>query len=700
MSTLPGTVWLLEDSRLEASIAQKALTDEFDVEWFTDGESLLEQLAHRRPKLLLLDVALPGISGIDVCRFVRARFDERVLPALFLTAHESQANAVDVLGAGANDFVRKPYDSAELRARVRTLVRLANAHETLGWSVRRAQLAADVGVALTARTSTREALQASAEAIVRHLEAAFARIWTTGPSGDELLLQTSAGMYTSTDGAHARVPVGCPKVAKIAAGRRPIFTNDVANDAGFGDRAWARREGMVAFAGYPLLVENKLVGVVALFARHALPETLVSDLATVAHTIAIGIDRAHAEEARVRLLDSERRAREDAERSNRAKDEFLSTISHELRTPLNAVLGWARMLSQGREGKACPEDVLQRGLETIERNAVAQAQLIEDLLDVSRITTGKLRLDLQPLALTQVVEAAVESVRPAANAKEQQIHCVLDSDGSIVTGDAGRLQQVVWNLLNNAIKFTPKRGKIRVELRRVDAHVELSIVDTGQGIHRTFLPHVFERFEQQDPSATRRHGGLGLGLAISKHIVELHGGTIRADSNGEGTGATFVVGLPSTVSGESVSGKRSPLDDDLGPKYAPELEGLKVLVVDDDPDARELVGFVLGKCGADPTLVASAFEGLASIERSPPDVLLSDVGMPGEDGYGFIRRVRALPRDRGGQTPAAVLTAYARAEDRRRALNAGYQMYVTKPIVPAELVAIVVALARVAATAK
>jgi signal transduction histidine kinase/ActR/RegA family two-component response regulator len=505
-------------------------------------------------------------------------------------------------------------------------------------------------------------------------------------------------MYTHLDGPHARVPVGALKIGLIAQQRAPHVTNDVASDPRIGDKEWARREGMVAFAGYPLLVDQRVVGVVALFAREPLPPMVLASLAAVAHVIALGIDRAHAEAERACLLASEREARLQAERSNRAKDEFLAVVSHELRTPLNAVLGWARLLSDGKTRDSLTQDATRRGLETIERNALAQAQLIEDLLDVSRITMGKLRLEVAPLSLVAIIGAAIESVRPAAAAKELTLDRLLDPRAGPMVGDASRLQQLVWNLLSNAIKFTPRGGQLSIVLRRLDAYVELSVIDTGQGISADFLPRVFERFEQQDASSTRAHGGLGLGLAICRHIVELHGGTIRVQSAGQTKGATFVVELPvEALHAPASSAPPAPraLPGRPADERPPELVGLKVLVVDDDADTRELLALVLTRCGARPMPVASAEEAVTALEREPWDVLLSDVGMPGKDGYALIRRVRSRDKERGGRIPAAALTAYARAEDRLQALNAGYQMHIPKPVEPAELVAVVAALARI-----
>jgi signal transduction histidine kinase/ActR/RegA family two-component response regulator len=384
----------------------------------------------------------------------------------------------------------------------------------------------------------------------------------------------------------------------------------------------------------------------------------------------------------------------DAQESSRLKDEFLATVSHELRTPLTAVMGWAHMLRTNQ----LDERSAAHALETIERNARAQAQLIDDLLDVSRVITGKLRLDVRPVDSGSFVESAIEAVRPAAEAKGIRIQEAFDEGVAPVAGDPVRLQQVVWNLLANAIKFTPRGGVVRVSLRRVDSHVEILVSDNGVGIGPEFLPHVFERFRQADMSTTRHHGGLGLGLSIVRHLVELHGGTVEAESAGEGRGATFVVRLPVAAVRQKeteVERVRPPArNTPPAHEYPDRLDGLKVLVVDDEPDTREMLSIVLARCGALVTAAGSTQEALAAIERERPDLLISDIGMPGEDGYELIRRVRAMPARSDARLPAIALTAYARVEDRLQALRAGYQMHVPKPIELAELIAVAASLAR------
>jgi PAS domain S-box-containing protein len=406
---------------------------------------------------------------------------------------------------------------------------------------------------------------------------------------------------------------------------------------------------------------------------------------------AIALDNAH-------LYRQAQQARIEAENASRLKDEFLATVSHELRTPLNAILGYAQLL---RQGEPSPER-LAKGLETIERNVKIQAQLINDLLDVSRIISGKLRLDVQPVDLASVIQAAIDSVQPAAEAKGIRIQRVLDPLAAKISGDPGRLQQVVWNLLSNAIKFTPGGGRVQVLLERVNSHLEITVSDTGVGIVPEFLPHVFDRFRQVDGSSTRRHGGLGLGLAIVRHLVELHGGSVRAKSGGEGQGATFIVALPLPIvhDGWGSTQRVHPLAEPPhrpstpdGPlECPPSLAGLQILVVDDEPDARELMTQILEACEATVLAVPSTAAALKAMERFRPDVLLSDIGMPEQDGYDLIRQVRALPEEQGGAVPAAALTAFARAEDRRRALLSGFQAHLAKPIERDDLLTIVASL--------
>ncbi len=741
---------------------------------------------------------------------------------------------------------------------------------------RLALLSSDVSATLVHSHSLQETLDRCCEAIVRNLDVALSRIWTTDGGSDVLTLQASAGMTVQTDGT---IPAKV-KVDLIGRERKPVLTNEALGDPEISNQEWVRREGVVAFAGYPLIVEDQLLGVISVFSRTSLSKSTLQALAVVADGIALGIERLRAEakareetevvetinrigqllsaeldqqklvqavtdaateltgaqfgsffynvineqgasymlytlsgvpreafsqfpmpratelfgptfrgessiriddvkkdprygksepyhgmpsghlpvtsylavpvisrsgevlgglffghrevgvfserheriveglaaqaaiamdnarlynnaqralKEREELLLREREARKEAEIASRAKDEFLGTLSHELRTPLNAIFGWTRILSTG----GLDEETFSRAVETIERNAKLQARLIDDMLDVSRIISGKLRLDAQPVDLTSVINAAVDTSRPAADAKDIRVQVVLDFGAGAILGDPVRLQQVIWNLLSNAIKFTPKGGRVQIQLERVNSHVEITVSDTGTGIDQEFLPHVFERFRQADSSITRRHGGLGLGLAIVRHLVELHGGTVSASNRGEGQGAVFLVTLPLMVV-RAPAGAQVPEPQRVHPMVSgrvpfdcpPELDGIRVLAVDDEADARHLLTMVLERCGAEVRACGSAAEALAALEDYEPDLLISDIGMPEEDGYDLIRKVRARETDRTGRLPAVALTAYARVEDRLRALTEGYNMHVPKPVEPAELAVVVASLTR------
>ncbi len=537
-------------------------------------------------------------------------------------------------------------------------------------------LEAEVQAILTGGDSLADALRACADAAVRRLDAAFVRIWTADEAGMQLTLRASAGLYTHLDGPHGRVPLGHLKIGQIAAERRPHLTNRVIGDSRVTDQAWAIREGMVAFAGWPILLGEKLLGVVAAFARHPLTETSLTALGAVASALAQSLERRAAEE-KIAV----------------AKDDFLATASHELRTPLNAILGWARLMRSGN----LEHSAFLRGLEVIERNAWAQVQLIDDILDGSRVVSGKLRLEVRALDLTSVVHAALDTVRSSAAAKGITIDTRLDPDAAHVHGDPDRMQQIVWNLVNNAIKFTPKGGDIDVRLERVGSSIDLTVSDSGQGISSDFLPFVFDRFRQADPTTSRRHGGLGLGLALVRHLVEAHGGTVRAESAGTGLGAKFTVSLPvmavfaDTTAPLARQTPSGPLRAGAVPQGS--LRGIEVLVVDDEPDARDLVATVLRAREAEVVVAASAERAVEILHQRSPMVLISDIGMPVTDGYAFLGAVRGLVVAARG-IPAIALTAYAREEDRRRALEAGFQGYLSKPVDPDALVQLVAEAAR------
>ena len=487
-------------------------------------------------------------------------------------------------------------------------------------------------------------------------------------------------------------------------GEGVIRIADVREDPRYGQ--WAPHHGMppghlpvVSYLAVPVCRRSgEVIG--GLFFTHPergmFTERSERLIVAIAAQAAIAIDNAQlyedarrAADERATLLEAERTMRTQVERVSLMKDEFLATLSHELRTPLNAILGWTELLlARGAD------DSTRRGLETIARNARSQAQLIEDLLDMSGIISGKIRLDVQRLELAMIVDAAVESVRPSADAKGIAIRKTIDPYSGHVFGDPNRLQQVVWNLLTNAVKFTPKGGTIDVLVHRINSHVEIVVHDTGVGISADFLPHVFERFRQADASTTRIHGGLGLGLSIVKQLVELHGGTVSVDSVA-GAGATFIVHLPLRPIRDNPTppGAHPTTPQPMRGDLAISLAGIRVLVVDDELDARELVKSVLEDSAAQVWIAGSAAEALMLVQEHLPDLIVSDIGMPDRDGYQLMRDVRALPAARGGRIRAIALTAFARSEDRTRAMLAGYQAHVAKPIEPQELVATIKSIA-------
>jgi PAS domain S-box-containing protein len=515
----------------------------------------------------------------------------------------------------------------------------------------------------------------------------------TDDSGESYMLYTLSGApreaFEKFD-----MPRATPLFGPTFRGEQIIRCDDVSRDPRYGQ--WEPFQGMPpghlpvrSYLAVPVVSRSGTV-IGGLFFGHPKPGVFTARaerlLAGIAAQAAVAIDNARLYETAQQAAASERAARADIERSSDLKDEFLANLSHELRTPLTAILGWAQML---RRRSNLDEADIREGLEIIERNSRLQVQLIDDLLDTSRITSGKLRIDVQPVDPKTIVEAALETIQPAAEAKGIRIEKILDPAAGPVSGDPGRLQQVMWNLLSNAIKFTPKQGKVQVLLERVNSHIEISVTDTGIGFKPEFLAHVFERFRQADGSTTRRHGGLGLGLSIVKHLVELHGGTVRAASPGEGKGATFTIHLPLALVHRKPEARerlhpKAPRTAAARDFKLPDLSGIRVLVVDDEVDGRDLVRFVLEDCGAEVVTAESGKHALDLLAQRKPDVIVSDIGMPEMDGYEFIK----LAQQRTGRRiPAIALTAFARSEDRTRALQAGFIMHVAKPVEADEFLA-------------
>ncbi|HLM03003.1 MAG TPA: ATP-binding protein, partial [Pyrinomonadaceae bacterium] len=571
-----------------------------------------------------------------------------------------------------------------------------------------------IGQIISAELNLQKIVQAVTDAATELTGAQFGAFFynVLDEEGASYMLYTLSGVEPEKF-ANFPMPRATDMFGPTFRGEGTVRIADVHQDARFGKNEpyHGMPKGHLPVTSYLAVSVTSRAGEVVggLFFGHEKPgvfsegdERIVEGLAAQA---AVAMDNARLfEEAQRERAKAERiaadnaRLLEEAKEANRLKDEFLATVSHELRTPLTSITGWVRMLRSG----VLDEPQQARALETIDRNTRAQTQIIEDLLDISRIISGKLRLDIRLVEMESIIEAAFESARPAAEAKNIRLHMLLDRKASPVAGDADRLQQVVWNLVSNAVKFTPKGGRIQVRLERINSHVEISVSDTGQGIAPEFLPYVFERFRQGDSSIARRYGGLGLGLAIVRQLVEMHGGTVSATSPGENQGATFTVTLPlAVVHSQSFDHRaeaaRSHEDTHakISFKCPPQLDGLRVLVVDDETDAREMLTFVLNQCQAVVQAASSASEALEMMKEFNPHVLVSDVGMPEEDGYDLIRKVRLREKAENQKPiPAIALTAYTRIEDRMQALSAGFQTHVPKPVEPAELAAVIASLSQ------
>ncbi|MBC8124086.1 MAG: response regulator [Gemmatimonadaceae bacterium] len=650
---------LLVDDRPENLLALEATLDRLGQNLVKahSGAEALRCLLHQDFAVILLDVQMPEIDGFETAALIRQRERSRHTPIIFLTAFSASDKLIfKGYSLGAVDYLAKPLDPEILFSKVTVFVELFKKNAEV--KSQRAELA-----------SVNSELQQSEQRLQDFLDNASDLIQIVSPEGRFLFVNCTWREVLGYR-SEALENLNCfdiihPDCCSNFTEAMRLAQKDRRNH-------WLEMT-FLNRSGDSVAVEGSL--------NCQFENGRPKAIRCIFHDTT---ERKQAEAARVQMF-QEQVARQQAETANRMKDEFLAMVSHELRTPLNSMLGWSQLL----KSRKLDEHTQTRALDAIERNARAQAQLIEDLLDISRIVSGKLHLKVEPVDLATVVEAALDAVRPLVEAKSLALEVKLEQITGSIQGDANRLQQVVWNLLTNAIKFTHKGGQIWVQLVQHPSQVELVISDSGQGIRAEFLPHIFKRFQQADSTSTRAHGGLGLGLSIVHHLVKLHGGGVEASSAGEGKGATFRIQLP-------IKAVYLVADNDLRPleSRAPltletdaRLVGLRILVVDDEPDAREFVTTVLSHCGAEVTATGSVAEAMAAIEAA--DILVSDIGMPGEDGYALIRKVRAL----GKAIPAIALTAYARTEDRTQALLAGFQMHVPKPVEPAELIAAVASLA-------
>ncbi len=686
---------LLVDDKVENLLALEAILEKLgeNLVRATSGEEALRCLLHQDFAVILLDVQMPGMDGFETATLIRNRGRSRHTPIIFLTAFSTSDQMLfKGYALGAVDYLLKPLDPNILTSKVTVFVELFKKTEAI-----KEQAAQLVAVNTELRQS----------------EERFRSLSTCSPVGIFEIDTEGGCKYTNP-----RYQAICGLKAAESLEKRWLESVHP-EDRERAVASWSAYicQGRNYLEEFRFQTANSSVCWVQVRSSPMLSGQ--GELLGYVGTLEDITERKQAEEVRAQVI-REQTARHEAEAANRMKDEFLAVLSHELRTPLTSMLGWSKIL----RAKKLDDKATSRALEAIERNAISQMQLIEDILDVSRIIRGQLRLNVSAVNLLSVMEAALEAVRPLAEPKEIKLNTFLDTTVGSVYGDPARLQQIVWNLLTNAIKFTPKGGRVEVRLstyfgfsisdfglgsdaENLDSssanetsnlkskipnpksqYAQIQVIDTGIGISAEFLPKVFERFRQADSTTTRSHNGLGLGLAIVRHLVELHKGTIFAQSPGTGQGAIFTVRLPLLQDNRGNRGNRE-LAGEISSVASTPLTGLRVLVVDDEADTRNFLSFMFEEYGAITTAVASVDEALAVLEQAKPDILISDIGMSEQDGYTLIRKLRSLEPEKGGCIPAIALTAYTREEDRLEALSAGFQQHLSKPIDPNKLIAMV-----------
>ena len=686
----------------------------------SSGKDALRYLLDNEAAVVLLDVYMPGIDGLETAQLIRGREKSRDTPIIFLTANSTGVRHLTRgYSLGAVDYIVKPVEPDILRSKVAVFVDLFKKTREIkrqtellreqnlqleNANLHRLNLLIDLGHELVAEHDPQQVLAKFCRSTQQIVDAEQVAVGLLDKSN--VLLEYFSSRGPDNESCECRVPCEVQQALDYVAFTKRTLRVNEGEEFKVDD---TKLEFAQSFLGAPILSGFGVSGWIYLLSKNngedftEADERLAATLATQVgvayenarlytdaqnHATELGLEmtvRKQAEEERARLLVREQAARAEAELANRTKDEFLATLSHELRTPLTAILGWSHIVRQNK----LEEVQMSRALETIERNAHAQSRLIDDLLDVSRIISGKLQLDLRLVDLSTVIEAATEAVRPAFEAKEIHFKVDLGVHAFPVMGDANRLQQIFWNLFSNAVKFTPKRGEVNVAIRSENSQVSVSVADTGMGIRPEFLPYIFDRFRQADGSTTRTHGGLGLGLAIVRHLLELHNGNVRVESEGRDLGSTFTVSLPiaQPVSLRSRNNSAALTENKVTPAFAGKiLHGLRILVVDDEPDSRELVATILKRCGGEVRCSKSAAEAIRAFKEWHPDLLISDIAMPNEDGFILLKKLRSLKSKRAKQIPAVALSAYASDEDRSLALEKGFQLHLPKPIEPDDLV--------------
>jgi signal transduction histidine kinase/DNA-binding response OmpR family regulator len=727
---------LLVDDRPENLLAMESILADLGQNLIRagSGKEALRYLLVEDFALILLDVQMPDLNGFDLAEMIRERECTQHTPIIFVSATSRDEQYVfKGYSLGAVDYLTKPFEPEILKSKVRFFTKLYQQNQEIKRQAllleqanaeldklnselearverRTAQLEAtnqelekEIGVRMQseARLAVEHAVTRTLadsnsfetafplilKAFVEHLKADVTCLWLLDEekksvSCAHIEISENAGDVSTFSAETRRLNlargIGLP--GTVWKKNAPVWLPNTVRGEKFPRAEFAATVGLHSAIGFPIKINREFYGVIEFFTRRPLlsDQNVTNMLDAIGSEIGQFIQRKRLEAERENLLLREKSMREQAEKASRLKDEFLATVSHELRTPLNAIIGWGQMLKTGK----IKGDEQQHALDTIYRNARSQSQLIDDLLDTSRLITGNLSLNLSPTSIIPIIKSALDVVRPMAEAKEVILSEKYDSEIDMLTCDPHRLQQMIWNLLTNAVKFTPPKGTVEIKLERTDDFVKIVVTDSGQGIEPEFLPYVFDRFSQADSSSTRKHNGLGLGLAIVRHLAELHGGSISADSEGKDKGASFILTLPSST---IVKTHLEPLiTESNGSKPNEianhELNGIRVLIVDDDVDTCDMLTYVLTHWGAETKSSASVSEALARVTEWHPNILLTDINMPGEDGYELINRLRALPSENGANIPAIALTAMVRPEDSEQVLSAGFHLHLAKPI--------------------